>query len=110
MKGFEMNNGWNWNKQMKSSKPCKPSKLSKLRNQMNKWLQALKENLISNNITYLSKPSKLRLWNIINKGSLPCNPFNPNIWIKSPVNQRAKVNLINNVRHANCQLNKISYK
>ena len=41
---------------MKSSKP---SKLSKLRNQMNKGLKALKENLISNNRTCLSKPSKL---------------------------------------------------
>ena len=77
MKGCGMNNGWNWNKQMKSSKPCKPSKLSKLRNQMNKGWKALKENLISNNRTYLSKPSKLsRSWkyNKRRKTSKPCKP------------------------------------
>ena len=54
MKKFEIKNGWNWNKQMKSSKP---SKLSKLRNQMIKGWKALKENLISNNRTCLSKPT-----------------------------------------------------
>ena len=75
MKGFEINNGWNWNTQMKSSKPCKPSKLSKLRHQKNKGWKALKENLISNNRTYLSKRSKLsRSWknNKQRKTSKPC--------------------------------------
>ena len=38
--------------------------------------------------------------NIMNEESLPCKPSKPNIWI-SPVNQRAKVNLVNHVSHSN---------
>ena len=62
---------------MKSSKPCKPSKLSKLRKQMNKEWKALKEDLISNNRTWLSKPSKLSIpwkYNKRRKTGKHCKP------------------------------------